>query len=164
MNLGGSGGGCCPETNEVLVTIKNDIEDVMETCVTTTQVPGQQTFRPTTAQDSTLFCTLIGCDCEESEQSDDLDLITGISVITGTSSILNILANASLSITLNNSSITATSTIVPGINGGGTGITVGLNCYIRSQTAGSCVINVLNLSLLSTININGKVIDFVIFN
>lgn len=76
----------------------------------------------------------------------------------------NIALNTNLNVTLTNSYITSTSTITPNINGAGSALTVGLNCYIKSQTAGSCVINILNLSLLSLINVSGLVIDYMVIN
>lgn len=75
----------------------------------------------------------------------------------------SILANANLSITFTNSLITTNSIINVGINGGGSALSVGLNCYVKSQTNGSCVINLLNLSLLTTFS-TGVVIDYFIVN
>lgn len=74
----------------------------------------------------------------------------------------SILAAGTASITLNNSLITATSVINVGINGNGSNL-ISVNCYIKSQTAGSCVINIQNLSLLNLFN-SAMVIDFLVVN
>lgn len=74
----------------------------------------------------------------------------------------NILAAGVSSITFSNSFITSTSNINVGINGNGSNLT-SVNCYIKSQTAGSCVINIQNLSLLNLFNSN-MVIDYTILN
>lgn len=75
----------------------------------------------------------------------------------------SILANTNLSITFTNSLITPNSIVNVGINGNGSAISIGLNCYIKSQTTGSAVINLLNLSLLTVFS-TGVVIDFFIVN
>lgn len=73
----------------------------------------------------------------------------------------SILANATLSVTFTNSLITPTSIINVGVNGNGSTLSIGLNCSIKSQTNGSCVINVLNLSLLSVFS-TAFIIDYYI--
>lgn len=75
----------------------------------------------------------------------------------------SVLAAANISITLTNSYITSTSTINVGVNGNGSNLTLGVNCYIKSQTSGSCVINLLNLSLLSTFT-TSIIIDYMVVN
>lgn len=67
-----------------------------------------------------------------------------------------------VSVTFTNSFITATSIINIGLNGNGSNLTL-VSAYIKSQTAGSCVINIQNLSLLSLFN-TGFIIDFFIVN
>ncbi len=74
----------------------------------------------------------------------------------------SILAAGVASFTFTNSYINATSTINIGINGNGANLT-SVNCYIKSQTAGSCVVNVQNLSLLSLFNTN-MIVDFLVVN
>lgn len=80
----GGSGNCCPETNEILVNIKSNLDSVLETCVSETNQSNQLIVRPTSAQDSDLFCTLIGCSCEGSSQDEDLDYISGVVVTSGT--------------------------------------------------------------------------------
>ena len=79
----GGSGNCCPETNEILVNIKSNLDSVLETCVSETNQSNQLIVRPTSAQDSDLFCTLIGCSCEGSSQDEDLDYISGVVVTSG---------------------------------------------------------------------------------
>lgn len=74
----------------------------------------------------------------------------------------SIIAAGTASITLTNSFITSTSVIYVNQNGNGSNLTL-INTYIKSQTGGSCVINIQNLSLLSLFNSN-MVIDFMIIN
>lgn len=74
----------------------------------------------------------------------------------------SILAAGVSSITFTNSLITSTSIVSVGINGNGVNLT-SINCYVKSQTAGSCVINIQNLSLLSLFNSN-MVIDYLVIN
>lgn len=75
----------------------------------------------------------------------------------------NILAGATLAITFTNSFISANSTISVQIGGSGNTLSIPLQAYVRSQTSGSCVIALLNISLLSVFN-TGIVIDFFIVN
>lgn len=72
-------------------------------------------------------------------------------------------ASTNLSITLTDSYITSTSNVQLTINGNGSSLTLPLFIYMKSQTAGSCVINLLNISLLSIFN-SAVTIDFVVFN
>lgn len=74
----------------------------------------------------------------------------------------SISAGTAIAVTFTNSYITSTSIINIGLNGNGSNLT-GVNCYIKSQTAGSCVINIQNLSLLSLFN-STFLIDFFIVN
>lgn len=67
-----------------------------------------------------------------------------------------------VSVTFTNSFITATSIINIGLNGNGSNLTL-VNAYVKSQTAGSCIINIQNLSLLSLFN-TGFIIDYFIVN
>lgn len=75
----------------------------------------------------------------------------------------NILAGANLSVTFTNSFITSTSTISLQIGGSGNTLNLPLQVYVKSQTSGSCVINMLNISLLSVFN-TGIVIDYIVVN
>ena len=51
----GGSGNCCPETNEILVNIKSNLDSVLETCVSETNQSNQLIVRPTSAQDSDLY-------------------------------------------------------------------------------------------------------------
>jgi len=75
----------------------------------------------------------------------------------------NILAAGTASIAFTNSSVTATSNIQLTINGLGNTMGVMPAVYIKSQTAGSCVIDVRNLNLLSLLNTTFA-IDFTVQN
>lgn len=66
------------------------------------------------------------------------------------------------SLTFTNSFINSSSTVYIKQNGGGNNLTL-INCYIKSQTAGSCVINVENLAVLNLFN-TSFIIDFFIVN
>lgn len=74
----------------------------------------------------------------------------------------SIIAAGTATFTLTNSYVNSTSTISVGINGNGSNL-VSVNCYIKSQTAGSCVVAIQNLSLLSLFNTN-MIIDFMVVN
>lgn len=74
----------------------------------------------------------------------------------------NIAGAGTSSVTFTNSFITSTSVIYVNPNGNGSNLTL-INAYIKSQTAGSCVVNIQNLSLLSLFN-TSFLIDFLIVN
>lgn len=74
----------------------------------------------------------------------------------------SISAGTATSVTFTNSYINSTSTIGVWLNGNGSNL-VAVNAYVKSQTAGSCVINISNLSLLNLFN-TGFIIDFFIVN
>lgn len=74
----------------------------------------------------------------------------------------SITAGTAIAVTFTNSFITATSTINIGLNGNGSNLTL-VNAYVKSQTSGSCVINIQNLSLLSLFN-STFIIDYFIVN
>lgn len=74
----------------------------------------------------------------------------------------SITAGTAIAVTFTNSFINATSTINIGLNGNGSNLTL-VNAYVKSQTAGSCVINIQNLSLLSLFN-STFIIDYFIVN
>lgn len=84
----GSGGDvCCPETNEHLVDISRQINNVTETCNNITTITNTQIQRPTSAQNTGLFCNIIegGCNCQDATQSKNLDYNIGpISLVSGT--------------------------------------------------------------------------------
>lgn len=75
----------------------------------------------------------------------------------------SIIAGTATSITFTNSYVTANSIITANVNSNGTNFATNIQCYVKSQTAGSCVINVANLSLLSLFN-STFLIDFTIIN
>lgn len=74
----------------------------------------------------------------------------------------SIVAAGTATFTLTNSLVTSTSVISVGINGNGSNLT-SVNCYIKSQTSGSCVVAIQNLSLLSLFNTN-MIVDFLVVN
>lgn len=74
----------------------------------------------------------------------------------------SIVAAGTATFTFTNSFVNSTSTVSVGINGNGSNLT-SVNCYIKSQTSGSCVVAVQNLSLLNLFNSN-MVIDFSVLN
>lgn len=74
----------------------------------------------------------------------------------------SISAGTAIAVTFTNSYITSTSLINIGLNGNGSNLT-GVTAYVKSQTAGSCVINIQNLSLLNLFN-TGFIIDYLIIN
>lgn len=74
----------------------------------------------------------------------------------------SITAGTAIAVTFTNSFINATSTINIGLNGNGSNLTL-VNAYVKSQTSGSCVINIQNLSLLSLFN-STFIIDYFIVN
>lgn len=74
----------------------------------------------------------------------------------------SITAGTAIAVTFTNSFITSTSIINIGLNGNGSNLT-GVNAYVKSQTAGSCVINIQNLSLLNLFN-STFIIDYFIVN
>lgn len=74
----------------------------------------------------------------------------------------NLVAAGTASITFTNSYINSTSTIYVNANGNGSNLAQ-VNVYIKSQTSGSCVVNVQNLSLLNLFN-TSFIIDYYIVN
>lgn len=74
----------------------------------------------------------------------------------------NIIAAGTSTFTFTNSYVNSTSTINVGINGNGSNL-ISVNCYIKSQTSGSCVVAIQNLSLLNLFNTN-MIIDFMVVN
>lgn len=84
---GGSGSGgdaCCPQTNEILNNIETNINSVIETCNDIIITSNTQIQRPVSAQNSGLYCDLIGCGCESATGSNDLDYIGQINLVSGT--------------------------------------------------------------------------------
>lgn len=75
---------CCPETNNILTNIGNDINSVIETCNDITITPQSLIVRPTSAQNTGLYCDLLGCGCETATGSKDLDYIGQINLVSGT--------------------------------------------------------------------------------
>lgn len=75
----------------------------------------------------------------------------------------SISAGNAIGVTLTNSYISATSIITANINSNGTNFTTNIQCYVKSQTSGSCVVNIANLSLLSLFN-TSFIIDFTVIN
>lgn len=78
------GNSCCPETNNLLTNIKTDLESVIETCNDIIITSNTQIQRPVSAQNSGLYCDLIGCGCESATGSNDLDYIGQINLVSGT--------------------------------------------------------------------------------
>lgn len=74
----------------------------------------------------------------------------------------SISAGTVVAVTFTNSFITSTSTILIGLNGNGSNLTA-VTAYVKSQTAGSCIVNVSNLSLLNLFNTT-FLIDYLIVN
>lgn len=74
----------------------------------------------------------------------------------------SISAGTATGVTFTNSYINATSIIGIWLNGNGSNLTA-VNCYVKSQTSGSCVINISNLSLLNLFN-TGFIIDYFVLN
>lgn len=54
----GGSGNCCPETNEILVNIKSNLDSVLETCVSETNQSNQLIVRPTSASDPSIPITI----------------------------------------------------------------------------------------------------------
>lgn len=75
----------------------------------------------------------------------------------------SISAGNAIGVTLTNSYISSSSIITVNINGNGSTFATNIQCYIKSQTSGSCVINIANLSLLSLFN-SSFIIDFMVVN
>lgn len=75
----------------------------------------------------------------------------------------NLLAAGTVSVTFTNSFITSTSNVQVTVNGLGADLGNAVMVYLKSQTSGSCVINIRNLSLLSLFNSNFA-IDYIIQN
>lgn len=82
---GGSGSGgdaCCPQTNEILNNIETNINSVIETCNDIIITSNTQIQRPTSVQNSDLFCSVLGeeekmsaCNCGILDINKPLDFI-----------------------------------------------------------------------------------------
>lgn len=75
---------CCPETNNILTNIENNINSVIESCNDIVVTPQDLIVGPTSAQNTGLFCDLINCGCESVTDSKDLDYIGQINLVSGT--------------------------------------------------------------------------------